>query len=151
MEQNITWERGEYWITTDKRKIDIRFVHSELSQLFWARGIEFERVKTAIENSLCFGLFHRDKEIGFARLITDFAILSYISDVFIIDEYQKKGLGRWLVECILQHPVIPHVQNVALVTSTAGGLYKKFGFEPVTEKDFLWMLDKTKMPNNLDR
>ncbi|WP_319939602.1 GNAT family N-acetyltransferase [Xenorhabdus littoralis] len=145
MKENITWERGEYWITTDKNKIDIKFVHSELTQLFWARGIEFEKVQTAIENSLCFALFHGDKEIGFARLITDFSMFAYLSDVFIIDEYQKKGLGRWLVECILQHPVIPHVQHVTLVTSTASWLYKKFGFEPVVEKDFVWTLDKTKI------
>ncbi|WP_232370289.1 GNAT family N-acetyltransferase [Xenorhabdus lircayensis] len=145
MEKNITWEQGEYWITTDKSKINIHFVHSELTQLFWARGIEFERVETAIENSLCFALFHRDKEIGFARLITDFAMFAYISDVFIIDEYQKKGLGRWLVESILQHPIIPYVQHVTLVTSTAGWLYKKLGFEPVVEQDFVWTLDKTKI------
>ncbi|WP_338804734.1 GNAT family N-acetyltransferase [Xenorhabdus griffiniae] len=142
MEKNITWERGEYWVTTDKSKINIHFVHSELTQLFWARGVEFDKVKTAIENSLCFALFHRDKAIGFARLVTDFSMFSYLSDVFIIDDYQKKGLGRWLVECVLQHPIIPYVKHVMLVTSNAGWLYKKLGFSPVVEQDFVWTLDK---------
>ncbi|MDC9588210.1 hypothetical protein PSI23_02485 [Xenorhabdus sp. XENO-10] len=69
MEKNITWERGEYWLATDKRKIDIHFIHSELTQLFLACGIEFDRVKIAIENSICFALFHRDKEIGIALVM----------------------------------------------------------------------------------
>ncbi|MEX0446442.1 GNAT family N-acetyltransferase [Xenorhabdus sp. SGI246] len=142
MKEAIEWRRDEYWITTDKNKIDVKFVHSNLTQLFWARGIEFEKVKTAVENSLCFVLFHHDKEIGFSRLITDFSMFSYISDVFIIDEYQKKGLGRWLIACILQHPAITQVNHVALVTSNAGWLYKKFGFAPVTEQDFVWTLEK---------
>ncbi|REF27482.1 acetyltransferase (GNAT) family protein [Xenorhabdus cabanillasii] len=142
MKEPIEWRRDEYWITTDKNKIDVKFVHSNLTQLFWARGVEFEKVKTAVENSLCFVLFHSNKEIGFARLVTDFSMFSYISDVFIIDEYQKKGLGRWLIECILQHPAITQVKHVALVTSEAGWLYKKLGFEPVTEQDFVWTLEK---------
>ncbi|PHM30136.1 GNAT family N-acetyltransferase [Xenorhabdus innexi] len=142
MNQIMRWERDEYWITTDKSKVDIHFVHSHLTQLFWARGIEFEKVKTAIENSVNFVLFHQDKEIGFARLITDFSTFSYISDVFIIDEYQKKGLGRWLMECILQHPAVTDVKDVTLVTSTASWLYKKLGFEPVTAQDFVWTLGK---------
>ncbi|AOM39167.1 GNAT family N-acetyltransferase [Xenorhabdus hominickii] len=144
MDQNITWKQGEYQVTTDKSNIDTHFVHSHLTELFWARGIEFERVKTSIDNSLCFVLLHCDKPIGFARLVTDFATFAYLSDVFIIDEYQKKGLGRWLVECVLQHPIIPYVQHVMLVTSSASWLYKKLGFEPVVEKDFVWTLEKKK-------
>ncbi|MDX7987796.1 GNAT family N-acetyltransferase [Xenorhabdus sp. 12] len=144
MEQNITWERGEYWVTTDKTKCDIHFVHNNLKKLPWAIDVEFERVKISIEHSICFTLFHRDKEIGFARLLTDFATFAYLADVFVIDEYQKRGLGRWLVECILKHPVTSYVKHVALVTYDAPWLYKKVGFQAVVEPDFVWMLDNTK-------
>nr|WP_256548403.1 GNAT family N-acetyltransferase [Xenorhabdus bovienii] len=140
MKENITWEQGEYWVTTDKTKFDIHFVHSNLTQLFWARGIELDKVKTAVEHSLCFALFHRDKEIGFARIVTDFSTFAYLSDVFIVSDYQKKGLGRWLIECVLQHPIISHVKRVMLVTSSAGWLYEKLGFEPVRDQDFVWTL-----------
>ncbi|MDE9544685.1 GNAT family N-acetyltransferase [Xenorhabdus bovienii] len=144
MEQNITWEQGEYWVTTDKTKFDIHFVHNNLTQLYWARGITLEKVRTGIEHSLCFALFHCDKEIGFSRLITDFSTFAYLCDVFIVPDYQKRGLGRWLMECVLQHPIISHVKRVMLVTSSAGGLYEKFGFEPVRVQDFVWTLEKTK-------
>ncbi|PHM68303.1 GNAT family N-acetyltransferase [Xenorhabdus sp. KJ12.1] len=142
MKQAMQWKREDYWITTDKSNIDVNFVHNNLTQLFWARGIEFEKVKTAVENSLCFLLSHQDKKIGFARLITDFSTFSYVVDVFIIDEYQKKGLGRWLMECVLQHPAVTDVDHVTLVTSSASWLYKKLGFKPVTEQDFVWTLEK---------
>src|SRR5688572_12078190 len=101
------WHCGEYIISTDQGKLDIAEIHRFLSEeSYWAKGRALEITQRAIEHSVCLGLYHESaaKQIGFARVITDFATYAYIADVFILPAHRGHGLGKWLVQCILAHP-----------------------------------------------
>src|SRR3954452_23303447 len=105
--QQLTVEKGEYRITTDKTKLDLAMVHDFLSnRSYWAQGIPFDTVRQSVENSLCFGVFHQDKQIGFARVITDFATMAYLADVFIVEGHRGKSLSKWLMETIISYPAL---------------------------------------------
>lgn len=142
MNQIFRWEREEFYISTDKSELDIEAIHHYLTRSTWAKGIDRQTVETSIANSLCLGLFHKDKQIGFARLTTDFATFGYLCDVYILEEYQKQGLARWLMECFMAHPVQPKLRRIMLATSTAAWLYEKFGFEPMNRPDFIYQITR---------
>jgi GNAT superfamily N-acetyltransferase len=99
-----------------------------LAKTFWGHRRPREVVEKLIQTSMCFSLFRDQEQIGFARVVTDYAVFSWLSDVVIKDGYRGRGLGGWLVECILEHPGIMGTQFV-LQTTDAAGLYKKFGFQ----------------------
>src|SRR5689334_11290721 len=99
-----TWARGEFEISTDPVRLDPRMVHNFLTNCYWARGIPLETVQRSIENSLCFGIFERQRQVGFARAVTDRATFAYLADVFILDPFRGRGLSKWLMECIMAHP-----------------------------------------------
>ena len=134
------WQKDNYLVSTDKEKLDLRVIHHYLAKSSWAKGISREIVAVSIKNSLNFGVYHSGEQIGFARLITDYATFAYLSDVYILDEYQGEGLGRWLMECIHQHPVFRHLRRIMLVTTTAPWLYEKLGYEPVNQKNYAWTI-----------
>lgn len=97
--------KGEFCISTDKTKLQIDSIHEFLStKAYWCLNIPKERVQTAIANSLCFGVYHKDKQIGFARIISDLATVAYLGDVYILEKYRGRGLSKWLVETIMTHP-----------------------------------------------
>lgn len=123
-----TWERGEYTISTEKGRLDIAVVHGFLAGSYWAAGISRAVVERSIEHSLCFGVYHDRQQVGFARVITDFATFAYIGDVFIIEEYRGKGLSKWLVEVIAEHPELQGLRRWLLLTRDAHGLYERIGF-----------------------
>ena len=100
-------------------KLDLHAVHHYLTESTWAKGIDFDTVKMSTANSLNFGVYLDKSQTGFARLITDYATFAYLCDVYILDEYQGKGLGRWLMECIHNHPVCEKLRSIILFTSTA--------------------------------
>ena len=133
-----SWTLGEYEISTDPAKIDVGVVHWFLTNCYWARGIPEEVVRKSIENSICFGVYKNDEQIGFARIITDRATFSYIADVFILGPHRGQGLSKWMMECILAHPELQGLRRHALITADAHGLYKQFGFSPVKNPD-RWM------------
>jgi len=125
-------------ISTEKEKLDIDLIHSFLNRTYWAEGISKEIIRRSIEGSLCFGVFENDKQVGFARTITDKATFAYLADVFIIEEYRGRGLSKWLMEVIMSHPDLQGLRRMILATKDAHGLYKQFGFTPLINVD-RWM------------
>jgi GNAT superfamily N-acetyltransferase len=123
--------KGEFVISTDKERIDLDVVHNFLTESYWAKGISREVVARSIENSLCFGVYGEGKQIGFARVISDYATFAYIGDVFVLDSNRGHGLGKWLMECIMAHPRLQGLRRWSLVTADAHGLYTQSGFTPL--------------------
>ncbi|HKC34590.1 MAG TPA: GNAT family N-acetyltransferase [Chitinophagaceae bacterium] len=130
--------KDRFFISTEKEKFDIDLIHSFLARSYWAEGISKEVIKKSIEGALCFAVFENDKQIGFARMITDKATFAYLADVFIIEEYRGLGLSKWLMEFIMSHPGLQGLRRIMLATRDAHGLYKKFGFTPLNNVD-RWM------------
>jgi GNAT superfamily N-acetyltransferase len=121
------WRRGAYEISTDRRRLQLDVVHGFLRTAYWCRSVPRVVVERAINGSLCFGLYHGTGQIGFARVVTDRVTFSWICDVFIAEEHRKRGLGTWLVSCVVVHPWVRHTR-CTLGTRDAHGLYEKFGF-----------------------
>jgi len=116
-------------ITTDKSKMDVAAIHDFLSKYSgWSDNIPFERVKTSIDNSLNFGLFHKGKQIGFARVISDFSTIAYLGDIYILEGFRGQGLSKKLMDIIMSHPSLQGLRRWILLTSTAEWLYEKYGF-----------------------
>lgn len=126
---------NNFLFSNDKEKLDLDVIYDFISNSYWSNGITKEIVKCTVENSFCFGVYHNDIQIGFARVVTDFASFGYLADVFIIEKYQGKGLGKQLVEFILNTPSINNLRRLLLSTKDAHGLYTKFGFEPLKEPE----------------
>jgi GNAT superfamily N-acetyltransferase len=122
------WRRGEYFISTDKRLLDLQAIHSFLTASYWAQGIPFETVKRSIEHSLNFGVYKGEKQVGFARVITDYATYAYIGDVYILEEYRGQGLSKWLMQMVADHPELQGLRRWSLLTRDAHGLYRQTGF-----------------------
>lgn len=125
----INFSFGDYVITTHKNKLDLHAIHDFLSkESGWSNHIPFETMKTSIENSLNFGLFHKDRQIGFARVISDFATIAYLGDIYVLDEFRGKGLSKNLMEQVMHHPNLQGLRRWILLTSTAEWLYEKYNF-----------------------
>lgn len=120
-----------YAISTDRTRLDIDVVHDFLRTAYWSRGFPLETVKRAIAHSLCFGLYAPGgKQAGFARVVTDEAVIAYIGDVFMLSEHRGRGLGVWLIETVLSHADLQALRRVELATADAHELYARFGFRP---------------------
>lgn len=120
---------GEYLITTDKTKLDVIAVHDFLcNHSSWSKNISFDRVKISIDNSLNFGLFFNNKQIGFARVISDFSTIAYLGDIYILDDFRGQGLSKKLMKAVIGHPNLQGLRRWILLTSTADWLYEKYGF-----------------------
>jgi N-acetylglutamate synthase-like GNAT family acetyltransferase len=120
---------GAFLITTDNTKLDVVAIHDFLSKYSgWSDNIPFDKVKTSIENSLNFGLFHDDKQIGFARVISDFSTIAYLGDIYVLNNYRGQGLSKKLMESVMNHPDLQGLRRWILLTSTADWLYEKYGF-----------------------
>ncbi|NKI32241.1 GNAT family N-acetyltransferase [Croceivirga thetidis] len=137
----------EVFVSTDPLKIDLNFVHQYLSEeAYWSKGRTIEEVKTSIENSLCFGLYlvDGDKQIGFARVATDYIVFAWLMDVFIDAKFKGQGYGKSLVQHIVDHPKLSNVNGFGLRTSDAHGLYHQFGFTEIPDPE-TWMFKKNKL------
>lgn len=128
----MQWKKDNYTISTDKSGLDITYIQQFLSKTYWAENIPVETVQKAIEGSICFGVYSRDQQIGFARVITDQATFAYLADVFIDEEYRGKGLSKWLMEVIMSLKDLQGLRRFMLATKDAHGLYEQFGFELLT-------------------
>ncbi len=128
----MRWQRGEFVVSDDRDELDIEVIHAFLRDSYWARGIPRSVVEKALDNSLCFGLFHVEEQVGFARAITDRATFAYLADVFILPDYRGHGLGKWLLACILEHSDLQGLRRLLLATSSAHGLYGRYGFTALT-------------------
>jgi GNAT superfamily N-acetyltransferase len=134
--KDISTIKGDYSITTDKHQLDLDAIHHFLStQSHWSKNIPLEKVKTSVENSLNFGLFHLDKQIGYARVISDFATIAYLGDVYVLPEYRGRGLSKWLMEQVMAHPGLQGLRRWILLTSDAHGLYEKYGWKKVSKPE----------------
>ena len=122
------WQRDEYLISTDKERLDIPTIHGFLTTSYWASGVPIEIVKRSIEHSLNFGLFQHDQQIGFARIITDYATFAYLADVFVLEPFRGRGLSKWLMQVIVAHPDLQGLRKWTLFTRDAHGLYKQVGY-----------------------
>ena len=134
-----SWERGEYLITTDRSRLDVPLIHSFLSEeSYWAVGRSVEVVKRTIDNSLCFGVYKENEQVGFARVVTDFATFAWLADVFVVPAHRGQGLAKWLMEVILAHPDLQGFRRWVLATKDAQTLYEQFGFIPLHRPE-RWM------------
>ncbi len=115
--------------STDKNKLNLQFIHDFLcNKSYWAQGLPFATLKTAIDNSVCFGVFIEDTQIGFARLVTDRVSFGYLCDVFIDEEYRNQGIASKFMCYILENEIVKQLKRLNLVTTDAHELYKKVGF-----------------------
>jgi GNAT superfamily N-acetyltransferase len=122
--------RGEFLISTDAGRLDAGAIHAFLTRGYWAEGIPLEVVQRSIRGSLCFGVYEGERQIGLARVITDRATFAYLADVYILEHFRGRGLGKWLMECIKTHPELQNLRRWLLATRDAHGLYRQFGFHP---------------------
>ena len=137
---DIHHQRGAYSISTDKAKLNVPFIHEFLSKSsYWAQGRAYVVVEQSIAHSLCFGMYAGSQQVGFARVVTDYATFAWLCDVFIVDAYRGQGLSKWLVECVTAHPDLQDVMRFVLATRDAHELYRRYGnFQPLANPNW-WM------------
>lgn len=123
-----SYHKDDFTVVTDASGLDVAAIHRYLSRAYWSEGIPRHIVEKAIASSLCFGLLQGSNQIGFARVVTDRATYAYLCDVYVLEEFRGKGLGVWLMECVMSHPDLQGLRRFSLATRDAHGLYKKFGF-----------------------
>ena len=124
----MEWSYADFIIDDDYRKTDPDAVCRLLRDTYWARGREIETVQMTIANSHCFNVWKDGRQVGFARVVTDYAVFGWIADVIVDEEFRGLGLGKFLVKCICEHPDIPE-HLLVLRTKDAHGLYEKYGFK----------------------
>lgn len=134
---NIVREHTDHDLlfSTDRLKLDIPFIHAFLSQSYWAKDIPVDILETSIQNSLSIGIYIERKQIGFARVITDFSTFAYLADVFIDDAFRGRGISKKLMEFILSFEEFGKLRRFILATLDAHGLYSQFGFCPLKSPD----------------
>jgi len=115
-------------ISKDKSRFDINMIHAFLTETYWAKGRTIDEVKTSIEHCLCFGVFFKNKQIGFARIATDYVVFAYVMDVFILPEYRGNGYSKQLMQAINEEPLLQSCKVWMLKTSDAHQLYRQFGY-----------------------
>lgn len=137
------FRKGDYLISTDRSKLDFKVIQEFLGRSYWANKRKPEVTKRAIKNSLCFGVYFKKSQIGFARVVTDYATFAWLADVFILEEYRGRGLSKWLMEIIMNYSEVQNIRRWFLATKDAHGLYKKFGFTALNEPEkFMEMFRK---------
>jgi GNAT superfamily N-acetyltransferase len=138
MTQIIETQRDSFTISTNPAKLNIDAILDFFTRAYWTKGRPRERTEKALANSLVFGVYEGKKQVGIARVISDYSIFAYICDVFIHEDYRANGLGKWLIESIMSHPDLQGLRRWTLVTRDAHGLYKHYGFEPLANPEG-WM------------
>lgn len=128
--------RGVHTVTTDPARLDLAAVHGFLVTAYWCEGIPRATLERAIAHSLCFSLLEDGRrQVGFARVCTDAATFAYLMDVYVLPEQRGRGLGRWLMECVLDHPSLANLRRFLLITRDAHRLYSTVGFTPLAHPD----------------
>ena len=118
----------EIVVTTDRSRFDLEVIHGYLTRSYWAKGIPRATVARAMDRSLCFGAFEGDRQVGFARVISDLTTFAYVSDVFVVESHQGRGVGKRLMAAIMAHPELQELRRWTLFTRDAHGLYRQYGF-----------------------
>jgi GNAT superfamily N-acetyltransferase len=134
------YHQGGFVVSTDPSRLDLAVIHDFLARAsYWARHVPLSVVQKSLDNSLCFGVYDGDRQIGFARVVTDRAVIAYLADVFILEEYRDRGLGKWLIRCIVEHPELQGLRRWMLATHNAHGLYAQVGFSPLSHPE--WFME----------
>jgi GNAT superfamily N-acetyltransferase len=123
------WRYAEYVISTDASRLDLRTVHNFLKTSYWAAGVPFEVVERSVENSMVFGVYSGEEQVGFARVVTDRATFAYLADVFLLETHRGRGVGKWLMQTIFSHPDLQGLRRFMLATRDAHELYRRHGFD----------------------
>ena len=145
MPQILETQRDQFTISTDRTRLVIDAICDFLKRAYWANTRPRERTESAIQNSLVFGIYDGDRQIGLARVVSDYSVFAYLCDVFVHEDYRAHGLGKWLIQTIMEHPDLREMRRWALVTNDAHGLYKQFGF-PSLEAPEHWMQKFERFP-----
>ena len=124
-------------VSTDKSKLDVPFIQHFLKDIYWAAGRTIEEVQTSIDHSFCFGIYLDNKQIGFARVITDYVVFAYLMDVFITEEHRGKGYSSVLIDSMMKEPQLQNIKIWRLATTDAHYLYRKFGFNELAHPEKL--------------
>ena len=127
------WRQGDCVVSDDPARLDREAVVRFIAGTYWAAGIPAATMQRAIEHSLCFGLYREGRQIGFARVVTDRATFGYLCDVFVEEAHRGGGLGKWLVDCVLEHPDLRGLRRFSLMTRDAHALYERVGFKPMAD------------------
>ena len=130
-----TFNRDEFVISTDPASFDLSAIHAYLVRAYWSEGIPRETMERAIANSLCFALLQGKSQVGFARVVSDSATFAYLCDIYILEDYRGKDLGKWLMECVMNHSALQGLRRFILATRDAHGLYSQFGFRELSKPE----------------
>ena len=123
------WRYDGYVISTDASRLDLRTVHNFLKTSYWAAGVPFEVVERSVRNSMVFGVYSGEEQVGFARVVTDRATFAYLADVFVLETHRGRGVGKWLMKTIFSHPDLQGLRRFMLATGDAHELYRRHGFD----------------------
>jgi GNAT superfamily N-acetyltransferase len=126
---------GNFTVRSGLEAVDLDTVHEFLKTTPWAADLSRAALARAIRHSLCFSLFEENRQIGFARVITDYVTYAYMCDVYVVEAQRRRGLGSWLIRCVLEHPDIASLKRIALITHDAQGFYSLLGFESASRPD----------------
>ena len=138
-EKEMVRDGETYLVSTDNERLDHQMIINFLQETYWAKGRPTELLRRSWSHSLNFGLYrNNDEQIGFARIVTDYATIAYLADVFILKDFQKKGLGKYLMESVVAHPALAGIPKILLHTRDAHGLYEEVGFKR-NPRGELWM------------
>ena len=135
MHKIIEVRQDEYLISTDPKRLQPARVHAYLETAYWCQGIPLGVLEKALANSLCFGLYHGDEQVGLSRVVTDYSTYAYLCDVYVLEAHRGKGLGHWMVECVMTHPELQDLRRFTLATHDAHGIYASFGFTSLKAPD----------------
>ena len=132
----MTENLDTYHISTDKKKLQLAVIHGYLSkESYWSKNIPLEIVARSIEHSFCFGIYLKEEQVGFARVVTDYTTFAYLADVFVLEAHRGKGLSKSLMKYIFSHEKLQGLRRFCLGTRDAHGLYEKFGFSPIAKPE----------------
>lgn len=132
-------------ISNDRDRLNVQMIHQFLSERsYWGKGRSLKTVRKTIENSLCFGVYDvSGNQVGFARVVTDFAVFGWLMDVFILEDYRGKGLGKLLMKAVTEHPALKNLRRIGLGTADAHGLYEQYGFTGLSKPQNMMELLRT--------
>ncbi len=137
--------RGDYLLSTDPARLQIDVIRQYLSEVsYWAKGRPLDVIESSIANSLNFGLYRADRQVGFARVVSDFSVFAWLGDVFVLEEERGQGLGKWLVEAVVNHPGLVNLQRFILATNDAHELYRRYGGFDLIPNPECWMTQPPK-------
>jgi len=122
------YSKADFVISTNPARLDLEVIFGYLSSSYWAANRPKEVVARSLKHSLCFGVYEGERQVGFTRVITDYATYAYLCDVFVLEEYRGKGLGKWLISVVTEHPELQGLRRWSLATRDAHGLYSQVGF-----------------------